>query len=279
MSGRKKSHGEHENSERWLLTYSDMITLLVAFFIMLYAMSVTNKAKFNSMAVSVRAGFGNSTTNMPSILQGMGPGAPRLAPQINKSTPTTDTKTANSAGGTSSHVRDSSALSQQLRKVIEKEKLSSHVEVRVDERGVIVSVLADKYTFESGSADLKSEVKPVLDKIASVIQQSGNIIRVEGHTDNLPISNERFPSNWQLSAVRASNIICYLIAADAVNPDRINSVGYADTHPLFPNDTEEHRAKNRRVEIVFVTTQTTVSPIADKIAEKFSSIGGSKSTQ
>jgi chemotaxis protein MotB len=216
-------------------------------------MSITNKAKFNSLAVSVRAGFGNSTTNMPSILNGMGPGAPRLAPEVSRSKPQVENMQAKNTGGQSAKVADAQSLAEALKKAIEKEQLANHVEVRIDERGVIVSVLADKYTFDSGSADMKPAMKPILDKITKVIAVSANIIRVEGHTDNLPISNERFPSNWQLSAIRASNVLCYILTDGNINPDRVNSVGYADTRPRFPNDSDEHRAKNRRVEIVFIT--------------------------
>jgi chemotaxis protein MotB len=230
-----------------------MITLLVAFFIMLYAMSVANKAKFNSMAISVRQGFGNSTVNTPSILNSMGPGAPRVAVQVSRTTPSSEVEDANDADSDALKVKNAMELAADLKKAIAREQLSKSVEVRIEERGVVVSVLTNKYTFNSGSAEMKPELMPILDKISKVIKHSANTIRIEGHTDNLPIRNALFPSNWQLSSYRAANVLCYFLDTDKIKPGRISAVGYADSEPRFPNDSDIHRMKNRRVDIVFVT--------------------------
>ncbi|MDR3706962.1 MAG: OmpA family protein [Capsulimonadaceae bacterium] len=242
---RKRIHsGDHGNEERWLLTYSDMITLLVAFFIMMYAMSITNTAKFNSLAISVRNGFGNVAPNKPSILDGTGVGTPdeKIQPSMPKRSSTA------SAKGSGSDQTDKALAT--LRRLLESGDLANHVSVRREERGVVVTVIADKYTFDSGSADLKAGLKPVLDRIATVIQSEPNSIRIEGHTDDLPISNAHFASNWQLSAMRAANVLCYFVSADALSPDRVSCVGYADRRPIAANTSQESRAKNRRVEIV-----------------------------
>jgi chemotaxis protein MotB len=264
--GRRKKHGgEHENSERWLLTYADMITLLVAFFIMLYAMSVTNTAKFVKLAISVRSGFGNVTGNKPSILNGMGGGSP--LPAVSPITPVvkpSDPKD-NQDGGTVSRreVEKEHEISDALKKAIEHAALADHVAIHEEERGVVVSVVADKYTFDSGSAALKPALMPILDKIGGVIKQVPNNVRVEGHTDNLPIDTPQFPSNWQLSAIRASNVLCYFVSTGNAVPDRIDCVGYGSTKPIVPNTTEYNRAKNRRVEIVFLRgdLHPTASPL------------------
>ncbi|HEY3330508.1 MAG TPA: OmpA family protein [Capsulimonadaceae bacterium] len=257
---RKKKHGDHENHERWLLTYADMITLLVAFFIMLYAMSVTNTAKFVKLALSVRSGFGNVTGNQPSILNGMGGGSP--LPAVSPITPVvkpTDPKKIENGGSSNPNSKKTSQseISEQIKKAIEREKLADHVQIRDEERGVVVSVIADQYTFDSGSAALKAPLMPILDKISHVLKPLPNMVRVEGHTDNLPISTDRFPSNWQLSAERASNVLCHFVASDDVSPDRINCVGYGDRRPILPNTTPENRAKNRRVEIVILKSKPT----------------------
>jgi len=141
---------------------------------------------------------------------------------------------------------------EEIKKLLSQSEISSHLSVRMEERGIIVTVLADKYTFDSGSADLKPGLKPILDRVSVIIKGEPNSIRVEGHTDDLPINNDRFPSNWQLSAVRAANVLCYFVANDGVSPDRINCVGYADRRPIAPNSSDAARAENRRVEIVIL---------------------------
>ncbi|MDR3710515.1 MAG: flagellar motor protein MotB [Capsulimonadaceae bacterium] len=254
MARKTKHAAGHDNEERWLLTYADMITLLVAFFIMLYAMSVTNSAKFNSLAISVRSGFGNPVPDKPSILDGMGAGTPDTKITVNMpKKPSTDLgKSRDGANQTSKNGAKAEQLLKKLQKLLAQNDLSKHVSVRMEERGIVVTVLADKYSFDSGSAEMKPSLKPILDGIASVIKTEPNSIRIEGHTDDLPISNDRFPSNWQLSAVRAANVLCYFVSNSGLSPDRVNCVGYADRRPISANSTEQNRAKNRRVEIVIL---------------------------
>lgn len=243
--------GEHENAERWLLTYADMITLLVAFFIMLYAMSVTNQAKFNTLAISVRSGFGNITANKPSILDGESGGRPK--PSLNPAIPMKTTVLP--GGGESADKRSNASDSQvlkDLQKMLSQGELAKHVEVRMEERGIVVTILADNYTFNSGSADLKPAFRPLLDMISKEVKKVPNVVRIEGHTDNLPISNDRFPSNWQLSATRAANVLSYMVSNTGISPDRINCVGYGDRRPLLPNTSAANRARNRRIEIVIL---------------------------
>lgn len=266
--GRRKKHGGHENHERWLLTYADMITLLVAFFIMLYAMSVTNQAKFVKLALSVRSGFGNVAGAKPSILNG-GVGTqptPKLMTRYTPETPhaakTQTSATGGAAGGqtgageatsVSAAAAKAKAISEDISQAIQKGKLGDHVSVKVDEqRGIVITILADKYTFESGSDALRPALEPVLKDIANQIKPLPNPVRVEGHTDNLPIHNAEFRSNWQLSAMRAANVCSYLIDSGACNPDRFSSDGYGDTRPVDDNGTDEGRAHNRRVEIVIL---------------------------
>jgi len=126
------------------------------------------------------------------------------------------------------------------------------ITIKRDTRGVIISV-ADKYFFESGSADLKEDSKRVLDKIAVALLKYPNMIRIEGHTDNVPIHNEKFPSNWELSAARAINVAKYFINNHNIQPERISTVGYSEYRPIASNNTPEGRAKNRRVDIVILS--------------------------
>ncbi len=248
--------GEHENSERWLLTYADMMTLLVAFFIMLYAMSVVNVTKFQQLAISVRSGFGGSmTTGAPTILSG---GATQGIPSFMSSSKNVD-NAKDDASLPVSHkqieaIRDSHRLDKAFSTVqtyIKQHHLENEMHVKQDERGVIITVLTDKMLFASGQADLRPQEAGLLTEVGHVVNTVPNIVRVEGHTDNLPIHTERYPSNWELSAVRATTVLRYF-AGHGVPDDRLEAAGYADRHPVAPNDTEQHRGFNRRVDVVIL---------------------------
>ncbi len=261
MAGRKHKRGggggegEHENSERWLLTYADMITLLVAFFIMLYAMSVMNQAKFQQLAISVRSGFGESVTNGVPTIFSRGGGLNATPSVINSS----------KSGQTSSDTflkdikdiqqrHDSDGLDKAyalVKAYIEKKNLQGVMHVERTERGVIVTVMTDKMLFAPGQADLRPEDAGLLNAVGDVLQKAvvDNPVRVEGHTDSLPIHTVRFPSNWELSTTRATTVLRYF-EARGISPKRLEAGGYADQRPMAPDDTEAHRALNRRVEIV-----------------------------
>lgn len=233
---RKKGHGgEHENAERWLLTYADMITLLVAFFIMMYSMSVMNLAKFHQVAVSIKSGFGGKLTGAGQAVlnQSGGDGKkPTILPDINPPAP--------------------AAMAREIRSYIKKKGLQKDLRVHVSERGVVVSIVADKMLFPKGQAYITPATGQLLDKISSLIAKTNNLVRVEGHTDDLPINTPRFPSNWELSTSRATTVVRYLIEHDRIEPARISAAGYADSRPLVPNDSEANRVYNRRVDLVIV---------------------------
>ena len=269
MSGktrnRRKGHGggegEHENSERWLLTYADMMTLLVAFFIMLYAMSVMNQAKFEQLAISVRSGFGGSITAGAPTVFSRGGGTennPSIVSNSKQASPEEQSLKKSAFSGLPSQGNDSKEDKQRLdhafetmQAYIKQHHLQNEMQVKQDERGVIVTVLTDKMLFAPGDADLRPEEQALLDQIANVTNAVPNQVRVEGHTDSLPIHTARFPSNWELSAVRATTVLRYF-ADHHVAVSRLQAAGYADQRPIAPNDTEEHRARNRRVEVVIL---------------------------
>ena len=126
------------------------------------------------------------------------------------------------------------------------------IEIKRDERGVVISMM-DKFLFESGSAQLKESSRSVVDAAASALKKFPNMIRIEGHTDNVQISNREFRSNWQLSSMRAINVAEYFINVRGISPERISATGYAEYKPIAPNDTPEGRARNRRVDIVILS--------------------------
>ena len=256
MAGKKKrggGEGEHENSERWLLTYADMITLLVAFFIMLYSMSVMNQAKFQQLAISVRSGFGQSAIGGAPTVFSRGGGANGTPAIINssKSSPSNedfikDAKVRQDADGLDKAYTAVKAY-------IQKKGLKDAMHVVRNERGVVVTVMTDKMLFAPGQADLRPAELALLNTVSDVIRQAVplNPVRVEGHTDSLPIHTLRFPSNWELSTTRATTVLRYF-EARGISAKRLEAGGYADQRPITANDTDVHRAQNRRVEIVIL---------------------------
>lgn len=257
--GAGHSEGEEENSERWLLTYADMITLLVAFFIMLYSMSVMNQQKFQQLAISVRSGFGGSiTTGAPTVInQGGGiTGTPSIVSNSGSANASSNVSDATLASmhRDAQERTDSDRLDKAeriMKAYIQQHKLEHVMQVKRDERGLVVTVMTDKMLFAAGDADLRPSEMGILNKVAHVINTIPNHVRVEGHTDNLPIHTTRFPSNWELSAVRATTVLRYFESQN-VSPSRLEAAGYADQRPIVPNDTAQDRAMNRRVEIVIL---------------------------
>lgn len=252
--------GEHSNDERWLLTYADMMTLLVAFFIMMYAMSIMNQAKFQQLAISVRSGFGGSiTSGAPTIIQQGGgiTGAPSIVSNSRETSPQIPAPQDSliTAMQRNIQVRQDTDRLDHAQKVmqdyIQRHQLQNVMQVKRDERGLIVTVMTDKMLFAAGDADLRPAEMGLLDKVAQVIRTVPNHVRVEGHTDNLPIHTVRFPSNWELSAVRATTVLRYFESRQ-IPANRLEAAGYADQHPVVPNDTDLHRGMNRRVEVVIL---------------------------
>ncbi len=230
-----------DTSERWLLTYADLMNLLLILFILLFTMSKMDIAKYQTVAASLRAAFGDATV---SQVIGDAGGAPSLI---------------NIEGNNPSPVVEAMMEEQQMEvvresisKVIEKEGLSNQVEVTIEERGVVISI-AEKVLFRSGSADLEPDSKQTIEKIGKVLLAiPGKMIRIEGHTDNVPIKTSRFPDNQELSTARANSVWRILANNVGINPKSMSATGYGEYRPKMPNDTEEHRAQNRRVDIAIL---------------------------
>ncbi|MFP4498765.1 MAG: flagellar motor protein MotB, partial [Vulcanimicrobiota bacterium] len=145
---------------------------------------------------------------------------------------------------------DLKELNKELKEVLKKNDMLSKVMMKVEDRGLIVGLLTDKLLFNLGEADLKDDSVEILNVITPVLKKYANPIRIEGNTCDLPIYTERFHSNWELSAMRAINVGQYLIVKKNINPDRVSVIGYGEYRPMFPNDTEENRSRNRRVDLV-----------------------------
>ena len=257
MKRRKKGHaGDHENTERWLLTYSDMITLLMAFFIMMYSMSVLNLERFHEVAFSIRSGFGG-------VLQGQGKHlmnrpAVSLLPHAG-SVEEDSHKMMNTK-------QVAEQMSSQIRAYANKSGLSEKVKVFQDQRGLVIRIASDGLLFARGSSELTSVASGILTVVSKQLRLVSNDIVIEGHTCSLPISTPTFPSNWELSAARSSRVVRYLASVHGIDPRRMSAVGYADTRPCAPNDTEEHRVNNRRVDIVLLNTSRAPEKTVEKVA-------------
>jgi chemotaxis protein MotB len=245
---RGQGHGGHgeENAERWLLTYADMITLLMALFIMLHSMSQLDLKKFSQVASSVRAEFGGS---------GVLPGSQGVGDQSMHGVPAASLVPAMVPEGNAD-------LRQTVNASLGKAKQGSGIEVSGDATEVRIRIPATQLLFPPGNANLTPEMYSILQRLEKGLRGSQVSMRIEGHTCNLPISNNQYRSNWELSADRARNIALYFIRHNVVSPDRIAFMGYADTRPRAANDNEAHRRSNRRVEIVLRRDGKPATPTA-----------------
>lgn len=228
---KKSRHEEHENHERWLLTYADLITLLLGLFVILYAMSKIDAARYAEMISALSGVFGGSR---PSIVQGNS-GIIEMPSAMLKT--------------------EREKIAEELQQVLRRDVATGLASVTMEERGVTVHLL-EELLFASGSAELKKSSLATLDTLARVLKARTNEVRVEGHTDNVPINTVLFPSNWHLSVARAVNAGYYLIHRHGIDPERVSVVGYAEYRPLLPNTTPGNRSRNRRVDIVIVTEVT-----------------------
>lgn len=268
--GKKKKRGGEgfHPDERWLLTYADMITLLMALFIILWAMSTTSADKFDALKLSLTNAFGSPLfVGQDSILQG-GPGSTAkvepvtpqdaLMPDQQKST---GGKTEAEKAATAAELQDLQKIKDAVDKSVSNRGIAGKVKTDIDERGLVIRILPDNMLFATGEADLFASARPVLDDLVAAVKSvpRQNPIHIEGHTDDVPISTARFRNNWELSTSRAVTVLSVFLE-DGIAPGRMTPTGYADTRPIASNDTADGRAENRRVEIVVVRTATESDP-------------------
>lgn len=260
-AGRKKKRGHEEEhvDERWLLTYSDMITLLMALFIVMWSMATVNTSKYEQLSVSLKEAFsGKILPGGERIMQpGASSAAEKPAPEspIPAIKPVTDSSKGDGkrSDAATKEQEDLKRLKQEIDAYSASHGLATQVETTIARRGLVVTVLTDKVLFPSGSADVRPDGDRLLDALARLLKTTvRNPIQVEGNTDNVPVSG-RFPTNWELSTARASAVVRDLIG-HGVNADRLSAAGYADRHPITTNATDAGRQRNRRVELVVIRT-------------------------
>ncbi|MBI5599138.1 MAG: OmpA family protein [Deltaproteobacteria bacterium] len=227
---RKREDEDHENADRWMVSYADFLTLLFAFFTTMYALSSVNENKYRAVSESLTTAFNQ-------------PRAGAEAPIIGGTTP----EDLVTIAFKKTFSRDFRSVQTALRGLEKDNKVS----ISMEKRGVVVS-LSERIVFESGNADIMPQAKAIIGDIAVVLRGMPNHVRIEGHTDNVPISTPRFPSNWELSSARALSILKHLVDVHGLNPGKLSATGYGEFRPFAPNLTADGRAKNRRVDIVIL---------------------------
>jgi chemotaxis protein MotB len=236
----KKKHPEHVNHERWLISYADFITLLFAFFVVLFASSQSDKKKQSQLAAAMQNAFTPAAvfephSKQPALTEDAGaasvlPVAPQAPAPVQRTTP-------------------------ELKKLLAEEAKSGglppgSLTMHTTKEGVVIS-LQEAGFFASGAAEVRAGALPVLAKLAATL--SAGPMRVEGHTDTVPIHTLQYTTNWELSSARATTIARFLLEHSPVKPTEMAATGYAEFHPVASNATEEGRAKNRRVDIILLS--------------------------
>ena len=246
MARKKKVSQDAIKADGWLATYADTITLLLTFFVLLYSMATIDNEIIKQLSTAFKtfmSGEEGATLMKYDLYNGE-------VPLI--------------GGETSDPVQGGEGITEQekiyndIKNFVESNNLSEVVEIVDDERGVAMQ-LKSNILFETSSSNLKEDSKVILNKINSIISSLKNPILVEGHTDNRPINTDSFPSNWELSADRAVNVVRYFVEVLGEDPKRFSATGYAEFKPVAPNNNYENMAKNRRVDILIVTSEKEAS--------------------
>jgi chemotaxis protein MotB len=250
----RKKKAEHPNHERWLVSYADFITLLFAFFVVMFAISQVDAQKLGRFVESVNVAFAlrgvfPETSPLPSTHEEAVSGT-SVRPVLVSPKPTVLPEVGPPSRRAAAVYR---SLEERLRRT------DKRVRLRFDPRGVVV-MLSEAGFFESGSAEVLPDSLGTLREAAVAVCELSTPVAVEGHTDDVPISTALFPSNWELSTARATRIVRYLVEAAGCDPTRLSATGYAEYRPLGDNSTAAGRALNRRVDLVVLTDPPELRP-------------------
>lgn len=247
MSKRKKEHHEEHMDETWLIPYADLLTLLLALFIVLFAASQVDSKKFSELMQAVNAAFNGNVgvMNQPGISQFPKP----VQQQTTNSRDLEQSGKAEGDGRFEEETKELEAMKESIEKYIADKGMDQQLAVGLDDKQLTITI-SDTALFGSGSAAVRPEAQKLGMTLADIlVQYPGYQILVTGHTDNIPISNREFESNWDLSAKRAINFMKVLQQNKQLEPGRFSAIGQGEFRPVAPNDTKEGREKNRRVEL------------------------------
>jgi chemotaxis protein MotB len=254
---RRGGAADHADDERWLLTYADMITLLMALFMVLFSISSVNVSKFDTLKDVLQDAFS------PQLLAGgsgiVGGGGQDESDRPNPQAPIPaiaaiplDWQTSGDSRERDQEQEDFARLQRQIDMYARANGFADSVETEIRPRGLVIRVLTDRVLFDSGSAQLKPQAEPLLGQIARLVNLDvRHPVAVEGHTDPVPIATGQYPSNWELSSGRAASVVRFL-AGHGIGPVRLSATGFADLRPIAANSTDDGRSRNRRVEIVLL---------------------------
>lgn len=252
MKLKRKDRVQDKGAPKWMVTFSDLMTLILVFFILLFSMSQIDKEKFEAVAESFRSRAIFDFN--PSVVELESPADKKNDEQqdISEFESEEDEDVNKDKETGAEDTKDSlNQLVTEVETFLENNDLTEKITANRTDRGVVLT-LQEQVLFNTAEAEIISKGQPFLKKVGQLLNNIPNYVKVEGHTDDRPISNYRFPSNWELSAARASGVIRYLAQETAVDAGRFTAVGYGDTRPLVPNTSEENWQKNRRVEIVIL---------------------------
>jgi chemotaxis protein MotB len=228
---RRKRHEEHENHERWAIPYGDLVTLLLAFFVVMYAISQVNEGKYRVLSDSLNAAFRGDPTTTEPIQVGTQAATTIAAPIVQLAE--------------REKLMAMRQLAQKAGEAMKPLIMQGLVDVTSTDGKLTIAIRSD-ILFSSGAAQLSADAQPVIRLLGQVLRDFPVDVRVEGHTDNVPVAGTLFPSNWELSATRAASVV-HLLVAEGVEPARLSAIGYGEFHPVAPNNTVDGRNANRRV--------------------------------
>ncbi|MFP4161541.1 MAG: flagellar motor protein MotD [Ectothiorhodospira sp.] len=260
MAGRKKKHEEHQNHEAWAIPYADLLTLLLAFFVVMYAISSVNEGKYRILSESMISAFKTPPksvdpvnvgevvrTPTPSMIQSSPQTAPvDLSQQMDRSLE--EILGDMDMEGLSAAILSIDTMADEIEEAMAPLIEAGMIDVGRNKLWIEVEINTS-ILFGSGSAELASDAVPILQRLAAILEQFPVRVHVEGHTDDVPISTSVYPSNWELSAGRAATVV-NLFARNGVDPDQMAAIGFGEYRPVGDNDTPEGRMENRRVNIV-----------------------------
>ena len=239
---RKKVAEAGQDGEKWLTSYADLVTLLLVFFVVMYAMANTDLKNFQKIALSLRLAFNGVGDQQPTVIVS------------EKQSAASQSQTASAPVFTDqlpTKRRDFVRVSTELTTFAQELNISGDIDIKMNIEGIIIS-LSDRLVFEPGSAELRPEALEVLEKVANIIQNVDNSVRVEGNTDDVPTNSPLYPTNWELSVARAVTIVHFMTEEGGIAPDRLKAAGNAEFNPVVPNDSRANRVLNRRADIVII---------------------------
>lgn len=260
----KREPEKHPNHERWLVSYGDLLTLLLAVFVVMFAMSQTDKKKAEEVAAAMQESFGltkASLGNKPTVIPS---GSVSIIPEL-KPKPVMLTRIVSGKMRTYASTGDYGTIKASIDAYLTKTGNGNKVSVEITRRGIVVS-LKEAGFFDSGSARIKNEATESLNAIAETLNHYANTFRVEGHTDNIPIHSTECRSNWELSTARATNVVHFLIDSGGIAPESISAIGYGEFRPVSDNCTQDGRARNRRVDVVLLAGEAELGEATSKIS-------------